>query len=89
MRRRFKDGPDHAMVAPGIGDKVMHASLRLGETTMSVRRPVRRTAGPRPARGGKSRGSADQPFRAPLPSLWARATAASGVSTRKAMVSTR
>jgi PhnB protein len=36
MLLRFKDGPDPAMVAPGTGDKVMHASLRVGETTMLV-----------------------------------------------------
>ncbi len=30
-----------------------------------------------------------QPFREPLPSLWTRATAASAVRTRKAIVSTR
>jgi PhnB protein len=34
MLMRFKDSPDPGMVAPGAGDKVMHASLRIGETTV-------------------------------------------------------
>jgi PhnB protein len=31
---RFKESPDPAMCAPGSGDKVMHASFRVGETTL-------------------------------------------------------
>ena len=31
---RFKDSPDPAMYAPGSLDKVMHASVRIGETTI-------------------------------------------------------
>jgi PhnB protein len=29
---RFKEGPDSSMCAPNSGDKVMHASFRVGET---------------------------------------------------------
>jgi len=29
---RFKDAPDQSMVPPGSGDKVMHASFRIGDT---------------------------------------------------------
>ena len=34
MLMRFKDSPepDHGMVPPGAGDKVMHSSLRIGDT---------------------------------------------------------
>ena len=31
---RFKESPDPAMCPPGAGDKVMHASFRIGETTL-------------------------------------------------------
>ena len=31
---RYKDSPDPAMCLPGAGDKVMHASLRIGESTV-------------------------------------------------------
>jgi len=31
---RFKDSPDPAMAPPGAGNKVMHACLRVGETTV-------------------------------------------------------
>jgi PhnB protein len=31
---RFKDSPDPGMCPPGAGDKVMHASIRIGETTV-------------------------------------------------------
>src|SRR6266511_356098 len=31
---RFKDSPDPSMCAPGAGDKVMHASFRIAETTV-------------------------------------------------------
>lgn len=34
MLMRFKDSPDPGMVAPGAGDKVMHASVRIGDTTV-------------------------------------------------------
>jgi PhnB protein len=34
MLMRFKDGPDSAMCPPGNGDLVMHASFRIGETTV-------------------------------------------------------
>ncbi len=31
---RFKDSPDPGMCPPGAGDKVMHASFRVGETAI-------------------------------------------------------
>jgi PhnB protein len=31
---RFKDSPDQSMTPPGAGDKVMHASFRVGDTTL-------------------------------------------------------
>jgi PhnB protein len=31
---RYKDSPDPTMVQPGAGDKVMHASFRVGEATV-------------------------------------------------------
>ena len=34
MMMRFKEAPDHSMIAPGSEDKVMHASLRIGDTTV-------------------------------------------------------
>jgi PhnB protein len=34
MLARFKDSPDQSMCAPGAGDKVMHASFRIGDTTV-------------------------------------------------------
>ena len=34
MLMRFKESPQPDMVSPGSGDKVMHASLRIGETTV-------------------------------------------------------
>jgi PhnB protein len=34
MLMRFKESPDPGMVAPGTGEKVMHASFRIGETTV-------------------------------------------------------
>jgi PhnB protein len=37
MLMRFKDSPDpqeHGMVPPGGGNKVMHMSLRIGDTTL-------------------------------------------------------
>ena len=34
MLMRFKESPDPGMVAPGTGDNVMHASFRIGDTTV-------------------------------------------------------
>jgi PhnB protein len=34
MLMRFKDSPDPTMCRPGTQDKVMHAALRIGETTV-------------------------------------------------------
>jgi PhnB protein len=34
MLMHFKDSPDPGMCAPGHGDKVMHANLRIGDTTV-------------------------------------------------------
>ena len=34
MLMRFKDSPDPTMCAPGAENKVMHASLRIGDTTL-------------------------------------------------------
>ncbi len=34
MLMRFKDSPDPGMIPPGAEGKVMHASLRIGETTV-------------------------------------------------------
>ncbi len=34
MMMRFKDSPDQTTVPPGAGEKVMHASLRIGDTTV-------------------------------------------------------
>ena len=34
MLMRFKDSPDPAMNAPGTDDKVMHADLRIGNTSV-------------------------------------------------------
>lgn len=31
---RFKESPEPAMVPPGAGDKVMHASFQVGQTTI-------------------------------------------------------
>ncbi len=36
MLMRFKDSPDPAMISPGAESKVMHASLRIGQTTVLV-----------------------------------------------------
>jgi PhnB protein len=33
---RFKDSPDPAMCAPGSENKVMHATIRVGETSIMV-----------------------------------------------------
>jgi PhnB protein len=34
MVMRFKDAPDQSMISPGSHDKVMHASIKIGETTV-------------------------------------------------------
>ena len=34
MLMRFKESPDPAAIPPGSEDKVMHASFRVGETTV-------------------------------------------------------
>jgi PhnB protein len=34
MLMRFKEAPDQSMMTPGTGDKVMHASLRVGDSTV-------------------------------------------------------
>ena len=34
MLMRFKEAPDQSMVSPGSADKVMHASLRIGDSTV-------------------------------------------------------
>jgi len=34
MLMRFKESPDPGMVTPGTEDKVMHASFRVGDTTV-------------------------------------------------------
>jgi len=36
MLMRFKESPDPAMAAPGLEDKIMHMSLRIGDTTISA-----------------------------------------------------
>jgi PhnB protein len=34
MLMRFKDTPDQSMVSPGSHDKIMHAQIRIGDTTV-------------------------------------------------------
>jgi len=34
MIMRFKDAPDQSMISPGSADKVMHASVKIGDSTM-------------------------------------------------------
>jgi PhnB protein len=36
MMMRFKEAPEQSMISPGVGDKVMHATLRIGDTTVLV-----------------------------------------------------
>jgi PhnB protein len=36
MLMRYKDSPEPAMCAPDSGDKVLHASLRIGDSTVLV-----------------------------------------------------
>jgi PhnB protein len=33
---RFKEAPDQSMISPGSADKVMHANVRIGETSILV-----------------------------------------------------
>jgi PhnB protein len=34
MLMRFKDAPDQSMVSPGSADKIMHAAVDIGDTTV-------------------------------------------------------
>ena len=34
MMMRFKEAPDQSMMTPGTGEKIMHASLRIGDSTV-------------------------------------------------------
>jgi PhnB protein len=34
MLMRFKDAPDPSMISPGSADKVMHAQVRIGDSTV-------------------------------------------------------
>lgn len=34
MMMRFKESPDQSMMTPGTGDKIMHATLRIGDSTV-------------------------------------------------------
>jgi PhnB protein len=34
MLMRFKEAPDQSMISSGNGDKVMHSSIKIGETTL-------------------------------------------------------
>jgi PhnB protein len=34
MLMRFKDAPDQSMISPGSADKVMHAAIKIGESTV-------------------------------------------------------
>src|SRR5512135_893546 len=34
MVMRFKDAPDQSMISPGSADKVMHASVKIGDSTV-------------------------------------------------------
>jgi PhnB protein len=34
MMMRLKEAPDQSMMTPGTGDKVMHAALRIGDSTV-------------------------------------------------------
>lgn len=36
MIMRFKEAPDQSMISPGSGDKVMHSSIKIGETTLLI-----------------------------------------------------
>jgi PhnB protein len=34
MLMRFKDAPDQSMMPPGLGDKVMHVSIKIGDSVV-------------------------------------------------------
>ncbi len=34
MMMRYNESPDQSMITPGVGDKVMHASFRIGDSTV-------------------------------------------------------
>ena len=34
MMIRFKEAPDQSMMTPGTGDKILHAALRVGDSTV-------------------------------------------------------
>jgi|SRR5689334_19941290 PhnB protein len=34
MMMRFKEAPDQSMMTPGTGDKILHAALRVGDSTV-------------------------------------------------------
>ena len=34
MLMRFKEAPDQSMISPGVGEKVMHAALKIGDATV-------------------------------------------------------
>jgi len=34
MLMRFKEAPDQSMISPGSADKVMHSSIKIGDSTM-------------------------------------------------------
>jgi PhnB protein len=49
MQMAFKDSPEPTMTPPGSGDKIMHASLRIGETDIMMSDGM---CGGKPAFGG-------------------------------------
>ncbi|HSU68023.1 MAG TPA: VOC family protein [Tepidisphaeraceae bacterium] len=36
MLMRFKESPDQSMIKPGVENKVMHASIRIGDSTINL-----------------------------------------------------
>jgi PhnB protein len=36
MLMRFKEAPDQSMISPGSGEKVMHAAIKIGDSTLFV-----------------------------------------------------